>query len=214
MARGAERQLELLVLQELKKAGYPEDSIVTDWRYRNNIFDFVIVDKTTDIPLMIIECKHVNNQHSLDAVANQLRRYSDSLDYPVRTCAAVSTGESKFDFYDFTEKIKNPDLPISECGPTDIPSYNLIKTGVKSKLITAQKKRKKKYINGLRIVCWGIIPLVVLAVAILDAMGVYELNTERLIMVGIFIISILLPFFGEIKLGDLTLTHKKKEEEK
>jgi hypothetical protein len=43
MARGTERQLELLVLQELKKAGYPEDSIVTDWRYRNNIFDFVIV---------------------------------------------------------------------------------------------------------------------------------------------------------------------------
>ena len=115
---------------------------------------------------------------------------------------------------DFTEKIKNPDLPISECGPTDIPSYDLIKTGVKSKLITAQKKRKKRYINGLRIVCWGIIPLVTLAVAILDAMGVYELNTERLIMVGIFIISILLPFFGEIKLGDLTLTHKKKDEEK
>ena len=51
MARGTERQLELLVLQELKKAGYPEDSIVTDWRYRNNIFDFVIVDKTTDIPM-------------------------------------------------------------------------------------------------------------------------------------------------------------------
>ena len=214
MIKYSERQLELFVLQELKNAGYPDDSIVTNWRHNNNFFDIVIVDKSTDIPLMIIECKPIRSQNGLEDVVDKLCRYSAKLDYPVRICAAISTLEDKFDFYDFTDKLKDPNLPISECGPTHIPSYALIKSGAKSKLITAQKKRKKRYINGLRIVCWGIIPLAVLAIVALDAINFYALNTERLIMVGIFIMSLLLPFFGEIKLGDLSLTKKTKDEEK
>lgn len=51
MIKYTERQLELFVLQELKNAGYPDDSIVTNWRHNNNFFDIVIVDKSTDIPL-------------------------------------------------------------------------------------------------------------------------------------------------------------------
>ena len=152
---------ELLFVEQLKKHGYPDSAIVTEWRTQKACIDIVVFDTETNIPLMIVECKSVNNPHSLEAAVNQLRRYNDVMDYPVRTYAAIYTGSGSFDFYDFTEKIKDASTPISQCGPTNIPAYETIKTGAKSKFIDSQKKKKRKYITGLRIACWGIIPIII-----------------------------------------------------
>lgn len=209
-----EKQLELLVVERLKQLGYPDEAIATEWKTRNCWIDIIVFDDVTNIPLMIVECKCVKNAHSLEAVGNQLRMYSDSLDYPVRAYAAVSTETDAFEFYDFTERLKDPSIPISQCGPTDIPAYETIKTGAKNKFMDSQKKKKRKYITGLRVVCWGIIPILTVGLGILDATGLYPLTTERLILLGILLLSLLLPFFGEVKEGELTLSHKREGEEK
>lgn len=209
-----EKQLELLVVERLKQLGYPDEAIATQWKTKNYRIDIIVFDNVTNIPLMIIECKRLNNTHSLEAVGNQLRIYSDSLDYAVRTYAAVRAEEDSFEFYDFTERLKDPSIPISQCGPTSIPAYETIKTGAKSKFIDSQKKKKRKYITGLRVVCWGVIPSLTVGLGALDAIGIYSLTTERLILLGILLLSLLLPFFGEVKVGELTLSHKKEGEEK
>ena len=205
---------ELLFVEHLKKHGYPDSAIVTEWRIQKACIDIVVFDTETNIPLMIVECKSVNNPHSLEAAVNQLRRYNDVMDYPVRTYAAIYTGSSSFDFYDFTEKIKDASTPISQCGPINIPAYETIKTGAKSKFIDSQKKKKRKYITGLRIACWGVIPLIIALIIFLDVKAYYPLTTERLILYSVLFLSLLLPFFGEIKIGDFfTLSHKKKDED-
>lgn len=153
MTEITERELERLVIEELKRIGYPSETIVPEWKNKNNRIDIVIMDQDTQIPLMIIECKSVPNSHSMDAVANQLRRYMDALDYPVRAYAAFHGTNGKVEFYDFTKKINKYKVPISECGPTDLPSYEEIRTGAESKYINAQKKQKRRYINGLKIFC-------------------------------------------------------------
>lgn len=214
MTEITERELERLVIEELKRIGYPSETIVPEWKNKNNRIDIVVMDQDTQIPLMIIECKSVPNSHSMDAAANQLRRYMDALDYPVRAYAAFHGTNGKVEFYDFTKKINKYKVPISECGPTDLPSYEEIRTGAESKYINAQKKQKRRYINGLKIFCWGFIPIFIVAFFILDAFSLYPLTTERLILLGILILSLLLPFFGEIKVGEVTLSNKKKDEEK
>lgn len=207
-------QMELKVLEKLKQLGYPDEVIATEWKNKNYHIDFMIFDNATNIPLMIIECKRVNNTHSLEAAVNQLRIYSDSLDYPVRAYAATSTEKDDLQFYDFTNKLKDSTIPISQCGPTRIPAYETIKTGAKSKFIDLQKKKKRKYITGLRVVCWGVIPATTVGLGVLDAIDLYSLTTERLILFGLLLLSLLLPFFGEIKVGELTLSHKQEGEEK
>lgn len=214
MTQITEREIQRLVIEELKRIGYPSEMIVPDWKNKNNRIDIVIMDQDTQIPLMLIECKTVSNSHSVEAAANQLRRYMDTLDYPVRAYAAFHGTNGKVEFYDFTQKINNNDIPIAACGPTNLPPYEEIRTGAESKYINAQKKRKRRYINGLKIFCWGIIPALIVALFILDAFSLYPLTTERLILLGILILSLLLPFFGEIKVGEVTLSNKKKDEEK
>ena len=209
-----ERELERLVIEELKRAGYPLETIVQEWKNNNTIIDLVIMDRDTQISLMLIECRMVPNFHSVEAVANKLKRYMDTLDYPVRAYAAFYGTNHKVEFYDFTPKINDSKVPISECGPTNLPPYDEIRTGAESKYINAQKKQKQRYINGLKIFCWAIIPILVIALFILDAFALYPLTTERLILLGILILSLLLPFFGEIKVGEVTLSNKRKDEEK
>ena len=215
MAEITERELERLVVEELKRNGYPSDTVVPEWKNKNTRIDIAVMDQDTQIPLMIIECKLVSNAHSVEAAANQLRRYRDTLDYPVKAYAAFyGTSGKAVEFYDFTKKIDDYKVPISECGPTDLPSYEEIRTGAESKYISAQKRQKRRYINGLKIICWGIIPALIIALFILDVLSLYPLTTERLILFGILILSLLLPFFGVVKVGEVTLSNKKKDEEK
>lgn len=213
MTKITEGELERLVVEELKRNGYPSDAIVPEWKNKNTRIDIVIMDQDTQIPLMIIECKSVTNSHSVEVAANQLRRYWDTLDYPVKAYAAFHGADGKVEFYDFTKKITDYKVPISECGPTNLPSYEEIRTGAESKYISTQKKQKRRYINGLRIVCWGVVPVLIIAIFILDMQALYPLTTERLILLGILILTLLLPFFGEIKVGEVTLSNKKKDEE-
>lgn len=209
-----EWKLEKLVIEELKKNGYPTGAIVPEWKSKNARIDIVVVDQNTQIPLLLIECKTMSNSGGEETIINQLKLYMDTLDYPVKAFAAFPGANGGVAFYDLTQKMSDNTIPISECGPINLPSYEEIRTGAESKYINAQKKQKRRYINGLKLFCWGIIPALIIALFILDALSLYHLTTERLILFGILALSLLLPFFGEIKVGEITLSNKKKDEEK
>lgn len=209
-----EWELEKFVIEELKRNGYPTEAIVPEWKSKNARIDIVVVDQNTQIPLMLIECKTMRTPRSVEAASNQLKRYMDTLDYPVKAFAAFPGANDKVAFYDFAKKMNDSTIPISECRPIELPTYQEIQIGAESKYINAQKKKKRRYINGLKLFCWGIIPTLIIALFILDALSLYPLTTERLILFGIWALSLLLPFFGEIKVGEITLSNKKKDEEK
>ena len=78
----------------------------------------------------------------------------------------------------------------------------------------ASKKRRKwqKRLNGLCFVCWLIIPLAVIAMLVLDGIGLYYFNTERLLVIGVCVLAMLLPFFSEITLKSISF--KKKDDDR
>lgn len=204
--------LESFVISKLIDAGYPQDAITTDWQSKSSRIDIVVLDVETKIPLMIIECKSSIGQYNYDSLVNRLRKCSNSFDCPVRTFVAFD-GREDIEFYDFTDDVNSSSQLTSDFKPVPIPNYDSLRIGIESKYINAQKKKRKKYINGLKIVCWLIIPPLVFVFFILDAKSVYPLTTERLILFGGLLLSILLPFFGEIKVGDITLSNKKKNKD-
>lgn len=57
----------------------------------------------------------------------------------------------------------------------------------------------------LKIICWLLAPLAMAALLVLDALGIYVFSTERLLVLGVGLLVILLPFFAEIKFQNLHL---------
>lgn len=66
-------------------------------------------------------------------------------------------------------------------------------------------RRKKKKIKAIRIICWLIIPTIMITVLVLDGLSLYSFNTERLIVIGTCIFVVLIPFFKEITVKDFSL---------
>ena len=72
------------------------------------------------------------------------------------------------------------------------------------KAIKIKKNRKL-----LRYICWIIVPVIITALILLDGLSIYEFNTERLIVLGIGLVVILLPFFSEITVKNFTVKRDK-----
>ena len=70
---------------------------------------------------------------------------------------------------------------------------------------STQNLTKKKCKDYLKTVCWIIIPILDIALLVLDALGIYIFNSERLMVLGIGLLVILLPFFNEISLINLSV---------
>ena len=77
---------------------------------------------------------------------------------------------------------------------------------MKKKKRTTQKiSEKNKRFDYLKAVCWIIIPIIVISLLVLDALGVYTFNDDRLMVLGIGLLIILLPFFSEITVKNLSV---------
>ena len=66
-------------------------------------------------------------------------------------------------------------------------------------------RRDKHGIGALKPLCWGILPAAIVAVLILDGLGVYSFNTERLIVLGAALLIVLLPFFSEVTIKNISI---------
>lgn len=65
------------------------------------------------------------------------------------------------------------------------------------------KGNRKIRRNLLKVFCWGIAPAAVIVLLVLDGLGIYVFNNERLIVLGIGLLTVLLPFFSEVKVKDV-----------
>ncbi len=75
-----------------------------------------------------------------------------------------------------------------------------------------QKDKKKNQI-AVRIICWGIIPVIVILILIFDFLKIYQVTDERYTLIVLLIVSLLIPVLGEIvselKIGKVSFKSKK-----
>ncbi len=200
---------EKIVFDELLANGYPKDSIIIEGQIDARRFvDFVVVDVDTGLPMMIIEVKSCGERTSAPVrklAFESLKKYYESSETPLKAVAAILDREKKrLEFIDFTEAIKDDDY---NCAVNDyrLPPYEILTIGAKQKALNKQEKKQDKKIAELKWLCWLIIPLVCLALVLLDAFGVYKLTSLRLITIGAGAAVTLIPCFKEIKIGEITL---------
>ena len=75
-----------------------------------------------------------------------------------------------------------------------------------------RKRKKKKRLDCSCLICWILVPLAIVILLVLDGLGLYLFNTERLLVIGVCILVILIPFFSEITIKNLSLKKENKPE--
>ena len=214
-------EYESIVMDELLAHGYPKESIVLEGQVDTRRFvDFIINDIDTGLPMMMIEMKSCGErtQTAVRQLAfDSLKRYYNKNASPIKAVAAILDREKKkLEFIDYTEAVKedNFDRAVNDYS---LPPYDILTIGARQKAINQQKEKQKRNITVLKVLCWGIFPLVCLALVLLDAFGIYTFSTLRLIAIGAVAVITLIPCFKEIKIGEISLKNqieKQKEETK
>lgn len=219
-----EKNIEQIFIEYLIKNGYPEQCIVPNWGNKASHIDLAIIDIETKLPIAFYEIKKcLKNETIMYASILRLKKFMSYLDYKV-TVGIIFEGliESHFDIYDVTEialKINGKNWKkLLEKASEKSKRENLIKYDVlsstgKAKIRKAMNVKIGKNLNGLRNICWFVLPPITLLLLVLDKLGFYILTYERLIVIGALCLSLILPFFGEIKFGDLILKNATKEKD-
>ena len=73
-----------------------------------------------------------------------------------------------------------------------------------------KKRNRRKKHSFIGLLCWIIVPFAMIALLVLDGMGIYTFNTDRLLVVGVCVLVSFIPFFEEISIKNISF---KKERE-
>ncbi len=200
--------------------GYPKESIAIEWGDKNYSVDIAILDLDTNIPISIYEIKGKKNKSSYEFGIKQLKRYTSNLGYAVKTGLIFGKdGSPYFEYYDVTNAVYS-DAPIDweelrqQERIVEPYKYESLLAGSKSKIIDKKKKDQKKYVDKFKRECWFVITPIMLILLVLEYLGKYTFTTERLIVLGVLLVVIILPYFKAIKIGDVSLDRDTKEEKK
>lgn len=77
-----------------------------------------------------------------------------------------------------------------------------MKKGTKKSL---PKNKKRRRLGCIYLMCWVIIPAVIIIMLFLDALGLYCFNCERLLVLGACLMVVLVPFFSEITIKNISV---------
>lgn len=213
--------VEKIVFNELLSCGYPKESIIMEGKLDSRRFaDFVIIDLSTKLPMMIIEVKTCGErtEKSVKKLAfESLKRCYDNDNNPVKAVAIiVNRFEQKLEIIDFTEAVKENDYDRA-IEDYMLPPYDILTIGARQKSIQKKEDNQRKSINTLKLLCWCILPMICVILIVLDARGIYTFSILRLCVVGAGVAFTLVPCFKEIKIGEISLVNeieKQKEEAK
>lgn len=196
----------------LIRHGYPPNRIALEWGIKEYSIDMVILAEDGMTPVAIYEFKQIKSIQAIQAGVRFLRRVREKYNFIVPYFLVFYTEkEPFFDVVDVSKIINNNENfdvqnIINNPAPLAKPiAYEHVKSGIEGKSALRRQSDKQAKIDKLKPICWCILPFVLLTILVLDALCIYELNTERLIVLGITIIIILIPFYSEISLKDFTL---------
>lgn len=68
-----------------------------------------------------------------------------------------------------------------------------------------KRRKRKKSIGCVGIICWIIVPTITLALILLDGFELYLFTCERLIVFGAGVVVLLFPFLSEINIKNFSL---------
>lgn len=197
-----ERDLTNRFIQYLIEHGYPEESIVCEWKIKNYRVDIAIIDVQTKQVMAIYEIKNRNYNKS-DMVYNQMKKYLDEIgDYTI-PAYIVYNSHNELGF-----TVKKVEIDYEKNIGKDVPNYATIQNSFNSGYVIQKTKEKEKLKDNLNIIC-VCTSLFVMLLLIFDIVGWIEMTTNRIILLGISIGLFIFQFLKSIKILGVEIEKKK-----
>lgn len=199
-----ESKIEEKFFQHLLELGFPKSSVIYEpvfqpigdgRRYRP---DFALLDPKTNELLAIVEIKGRNDSDTLLRAMQQVRQYITALrDRSVRGFVVTPAQSGGFDFYTLGEDDK----------PKQVPSSSFLHFESLSSARNAENKEilaeeKKETIDQFLDVCFSAAAVsVIIAIAdfICTRFAVTLLTTNRMILIGVAIALVVIPYVQKFK---------------
>ncbi len=210
-----ESELERAFEKELVDKGYPASRIAKDFgKIPYGIVDFAIVDVDYKTPIAFYEVKSKSGAiGGFEKLILFFRKLCNFYGITI-SCYLVylDTNKENFSVIDLTKYVCGEKLPrdfeILFNEACDLPNYRYDGSGEVKKAIR-RAEAKQQRIDKIKPICWFMFPLIGIALLVLDAIGIYSFTPMRLIVIGAIMLIILLPFFSEISIKDISLKRNK-----
>lgn len=194
----SENKLIDIFVSTLIEIGYPEDSILLDWKISANYrIDMAIIDNVSKHPIALFEFRMQNFKESENAMVEKLKRYSTTLgDTTIPLYVVFSANNTKgFEVYLIKdENTKN----LLEFIP-NIPQFKSLKNNYLTKAAKKNEEDIKENFNWFKYGCF--ISAFILAILLYyDFKGCISITKERLGIIVIIILLFVIPFARKLKI--------------
>ena len=195
-------------IQYLKEHGYPEESIVCEWKIKEYRVDLAIIDIQTKNVMAIYEFKNHNYRNNIFVYEHMLKALGEIGDYSI-PAYIVFDDDNEPGFFvrkiETNKNFKNDNIPNIE---VSVPNYRILQNSFDSGYVIQKTKEKDSVKDTLGKISI-ILGILVAIVLILDMIGIINMTTNRLILLGIMIGLFLFPSVQNVKILGIEIEKKK-----
>lgn len=205
------------LIEYLVGHGYPQECIVFEYPTKNKLaVDIVVLADDLKTPIAAYEIKGRKSTHTLERGIEHMKRVAETLPLTVSMGLVFETSQDPyFQVIDVSAIVYgNQDYNVADlmhigknCEPI---AYKTINTSSATKKLIRKAEKLQEKMDSLALICWLLILPISIILLILDAVDVYSLNTERLILLGAIVIIFILPFYSEISIKDFYIKRSDK----
>ena len=193
-----DEELQDIVVAYLVSHGYPEESIILEWKISDKYrVDLAVLDNNSKSPIALFEFKRHRDQRTENMAIEQLKTYANVLGDNTIPCYVVFGHELDpyFELF-FLTKVDGKDSlkPIVQ-----VPSFTNVKNNSISKNIAKTTKEKKRTFNWFKFICW-ILALLIALLLFFDFNGCIVISAERLGIIAIIVGLIIVPFARKLSI--------------
>lgn len=210
-----EREKGLLVslIEYLTAHGYPEETLVFDWKVdATHKVDLAVIEPTSNKPIALFELKRQNNPQTLNMAIRQLQAYAKALgDDQIPTYIVFpAEGTPPFEIFFLRRSISEDNHELT-AQIERIPDYSVMKSSkIRKEILEAEKKRKST-LDWFQVICF-LLSIALVVLLVLEFLGKVKLTPERLVLIGAIIGLIVVPVASKLKILGVEFERYKKED--
>jgi len=185
------------LLQELKELGYPEGSvrlefIVSSSSGQRRHIDVAIIDPDTNDVVAIIEVKNGTKGNALNSAVKQVASYAKLLPSSPLSLVYVFEGQTKH-----IGMVNESDGSLTLI--PSLPSFNSLITGGRAQNKVETRSKSSRVTDSFSLVCY-LLAFLASVILTLDIADIYKFSSHQLILFGIFIGLLVIPYTAKFKL--------------
>jgi hypothetical protein len=178
--------------------GYPEDSIILEWKISDRYWvDLAVIDNMSKKPVALFESKRQRNKRSETISIEQLKKYSDVIGdktIPLYLVFGADNADGFEMFFLGVEDAKEVLKPIQT-----IPQFKNLMNNFLSKAVTKNEREKQSTFNWFKFICW-LLAFLIAFLLFFDFNGCLSITPERLGMIAIIIGLVIVPFARKLSI--------------